>query len=553
MKVNKQILNGAPMILGALFIPLLKTQYLWDNFTVIKWFAVYTLALLSLPLLLSYKKLSLPQLPKWAWFCFLIATLLFLGHIVANQTHWFSSFTADRLSLVVLTLYFFNYFRQNKNGFQWLWLPTLISTALVVIWGLIQVSQVRGFGDDFSSSFGNTNMTGQFLGFSILIQLFAIPWSEQKQSIKILRLAVLFITVTYLTLLMCRSVSLGLAFCAPLLFLKNSRRQFFTLIGTAALAVALGIFLRAQPAESLQRTKQFELANDTTNQRLSMWKQSLKIVMDHPFGIGPGAYEFGAVPYAINTEMPPKEDLVYKSPHNEILRILVEDGVPFFLIMLPLWLLLILSVVKKPLTSEAVFYLAFAILWGSETFFQFPFENSYPSFLFTVMAGRALSFRGEQHSKHTVAIKSAAALALLCLFYLSYQIMTSKYLEATAFGNAEKNKEACETYPDNWRPCLEYAKFNIERRNWYEADRVLRMVLGHTPYNFPAIKIWGVLAARTGHIQESCEILWIYDQIFSGKSSVHDKLMPTCAEVITRLSHYNVKEIYPKPLPKLSF
>ena len=550
--MSQKFLNWAPLFLGALFIPLLKTQYLFDYFTVIKWFAVHTLALIALVHLFFLKEFPKPKLPSWVWLALSIAALIFVWHLIQGHTRLISMPVAERISLTVLCFYFFILFRQKKLDLKPLFYGTLISTSIVVIYGLYQIFSMTSAGQDFSSTFGNTNMTAQFLGFSLLIQVFSQPWEEKKHSKwNYLRMVILFLTVVYLTMLMCRSIFLGLALCTPFLFFKTAKTRAFLLCALAVAAFALGIFLRAKPAEQLQRTKQFELKNDTTNERFHIWKQSLSIVQDKPFGMGPAAYEFGSAPYAINTELPPREDLIYRSPHNEFLRFSVEDGILFLFLMVCVWGWLLFAAVKRPFTFESMFLLAFATLWITETIFQFPFENAYPTFLFSVMAGRALSINGESKKIPPYFVRAFSAALFAALLFVGGRMLYSKYHEATANGDAEKNLIACQAYPDNWRSCLAYSRIAMDAKKWKEAEETLRMILDRNPYNFSAIQMWSVLAFQTNHPNEGCVSLWIFDQIFSGRSSMHDKLMQYCKEPAAKLSEIGLPRLYPVPFPKL--
>ena len=554
MRSKLEYLNWAPLLIGAFFIPLLHTEMLYDHFSVIKWFAVNSLAILCLAHLLTFKKFPSPYFPNWAWSALGLSIVIFIMHFVLDHTRLVNFPLADRLSLLVLIYYFFIFFKSNKVDFKLLFYPTIAASTLVTLYGLYQVATMKATTDDFSSTFGNTNMTAQFLGFAILVQLFSIPWDEKRfAKLNLLRCFVFFISTVYLTLLMCRSISLGLIVCTPFLFLKLRPTRATFLCALAALAIATGVFLRAKPAESLQRTKQFELQNATTNQRWVMWSQSVRLLQDHPLGIGPASYEFGSIPYMINTDFPPQENLVFKSPHNEFLRFAVEDGIPFLFLMAAVWIWLLSTRIKKPWDTESVFYMVFAVLWLTEMSFQFPFENAYPSFLICIVAGRALAMNPLGKDLNPWLIRGCGALILCTLTFLASRMFYGKYLEGAAKGQMAIEKAACEVYPDNWRPCIAYAVNAMETNQWSAADETLRGVLERTPYNFAAIKAWGILGLRTHYKQQGCAAIWIYDQIFSSKSTIRPALEKHCSEESKKLLSIGLYQIYPKPLPKLNF
>ena len=62
--------------------------------------------------------------------------------------------------------------------------------------------------------------------------------------------------------------------------------------------------------------------------RLALWSDSLRLVRDHPLGVGAGDFEHAFVPYQARGRLEPQETVVFRSPHNEYLRFLAEDGAP---------------------------------------------------------------------------------------------------------------------------------------------------------------------------------------------------------------------------------
>ena len=546
------ILSRAPLFLGALIIPLLRTELIFDNFTYIKWFGVYVVALLATCGLLSHKNIPVPKLPVWCW-CFLgFAVAIFAAHLFCAQTSVVSFSVVDRISLIALCFYFFTFFRQQNNGLQLLFMPTLLATVATIAWGSYQIF-VSGIGDDYSASFGNTNMAGQFLGFSIIIQSFISPSGKKSKWFEGLRFAIFFLSISYMTILMCRSIFLGLIICYPLLFLKKPKRRVFILTAAILAAILFGLFVRSHRVQVFQRAKQFALYNPTSQQRLNLYKQSLRIIRDHPLGIGPGAYEFGSIPYAMNTDLPPREDQIFRSPHNEVLRFSVEDGIPYVLLMTAVIIFIFASVILPTarISEDSIFFIAFGIIWLFETLFQFPFENAYPAFLFTVVAGSALSKNGESDCHFPLIAKALATAALIAISFLGSRIIYSKYLEANSGGNMAGYQRSCDAFADNWRACLTFAKGKIEQHDWQSADLLIRSVLNKTPYNFSAIRIWSVLAFRSKHFDEGCYAEWIYDQIFSEHSGLHGNLLSLCPEESEKLAKIGMSNLYPKPLPNL--
>ena len=115
-----KFINWAPLFLGALLIPVLNTKYLFDHFTVIKWFAVYVLAMIAIVTIFTYKKISVPKFPNWVSLFLGGAALIFVWHMLQGHTRFIHSPTADRLSIVALCFYFFLVWGMRWSIWQWI-------------------------------------------------------------------------------------------------------------------------------------------------------------------------------------------------------------------------------------------------------------------------------------------------------------------------------------------------------------------------------------------------------------------------------------------------
>ena len=128
--------------------------------------------------------------------------------------------------------------------------------------------------------------------------------------------------------------------------------------------------------------------------RLAVWSDTLRLVRDRPLGVGAGNFEQAFIPYALGGGTRPDEALVFRSPHNEYLRVLAEEGLVTSALLAALLLGLARALSRSPtvaswrsppgrLLASALVFLAI------EAFFQFPFEMAFPSLTAAVALGLA--------------------------------------------------------------------------------------------------------------------------------------------------------------------
>ena len=63
-----------------------------------------------------------------------------------------------------------------------------------------------------------------------------------------------------------------------------------------------------------------------------------------------------------------------------------------------------------------------------------------------------------------------------------------------------------------------------------EARARLVRVLQEAPYYHPAVRLLGEIAIRDGDRQGACLYLWVYDQLFRGRSAAHYLLRRWCGD-----------------------
>ena len=188
------------------------------------------------------------------------------------------------------------------------------------------------------STFGNKNILAEFLGFSLVLFLAFIDSNDLKlkYSLKVLSAAL----IVYLYFLECRSVFLALLVTCAFLLIRK-RLKFRTLQEILCYAAVLFALLHLPKPGFItinnvsQIKVEFPLLPSTiTNptcrsfslfERINFWKASWKMIQDHPWGVGSDRFDYAFLPYKMQF-MPLREQEIEKSPHNEYLRFLSEEG-----------------------------------------------------------------------------------------------------------------------------------------------------------------------------------------------------------------------------------
>ena len=104
----------------------------------------------------------------------------------------------------------------------------------------------------------------------------------------------------------------------------------------------------------------------------------------------------------------------------------------------------------------------------------------------------------------------------------------SYFLGSVDRDNASNIRVACAIYPPNWRACLHEAMMDSKAGNFDRAQFLVDRILTKYPYFYPYLKAASVLAAFEGNTEQSCDYLRRYDQVFYGKSSLHEMLEKNC-------------------------
>lgn len=559
------------LVLGLVLLqPLVLHPQFVDPFTPLKWLILYILALVSgvSLLLIPPGKFRFPILSPWTRFSLFGVGLGVFGSMLANPGGNYEQHILDWASFALLLGACFQQSVSNPGKsfsaeFRW---PMWIATLCVVCFGFTQffgIELMDGLVKNAfpSSVFGYQNVTAEFIG--ILLVLFYLsdrPDSKKYQSkIYWIQFSLIISGQIYLFLLASRSAliatgvacffgrairvregkwapSLWLA-CLPLLSLafvekgwvpESARDLWSSMFAQGSLPV-----LSQAPAVSLAQIKR-----GNVEIRKIRWANTVGMIRENPWGVGPGGYEFGYVPYHARVSRDPEsnETMVVRSPHNAYLEWLAEAGwgAGGFL-----WVALAAGIArfftlfraKSVLSHLHPEMLGLVIYFLLDAFFSFPLENPSP---FLVAAAALGWHRGQgrhvQGSRWSVALsKGGSAVLLGVVLVLGFNYFISEIAE-THPDSLEWLTVGCERFPSNWRVCLAKSQLEMRTKNWAAAESTVRKVLVAQPYHFTALRIASMAQFELGKTREACSLLIKYDELFQGESSAHAERVQMCWE-----------------------
>jgi len=453
-----------------------------------------------------------------------------------------------RASFLLLAISSFWYFRRNHLGTTALETGVTIAAAAVITMGSLQFAGLWPLpwwpgGDRCSATFGNVNMAAQFVGLAVLVRLSrpGVPRGAPAAGFMTEALAAGGLAYVYLA----ATRSVGLALGVAMLFLASVRRlPPARFLRVAAGAVAL-VFLVLHPWTGDRGRARAELRaskDQTVHMRVAVWSDTLDLIHDHPFGVGAGSFEPAFIPYALGGRSRPDERMVYRSPHNEYLRVLAEHGLIGAGLLATLLVLLVRELHRSPLIARwrsdaGVLIGSCGAFLAVEAFFQFPFEMAVPALLASVLLGLAwacvepapglalpVTHSRGRHGRTGNVATVLVALALACGLG---RIVAADYLSVVR-RDAPSLARACAWDGSRVRACLD-AAWLFDRAGHYEAARrLIDGLLQRSPYFFPAIKLRGELALAGGDLAGACRDLEAYDAMFGGRSSVSALVRQRC-------------------------
>jgi O-antigen ligase len=518
-------------------VPLAACPAFWDQFTTVKWYALSAIGA-SWFLVEAAAGLRWPSFLRGratSWSAALAAALL-VGGSLRSGVAWAMPVLAERLAFLLVALAAFGYFRRRGLGFAPLALAAAAAAAAVILLGLAQLLGWRPLpfltaGDQRSASFGNVNLAAQFVGLAVL---FALAAPASSRGLRLAREALLAGGLVYLWFLFSRSALLGLA--AGLAALLFSRRLALLAVTRSAAAAALCIVLLGQlgpPGLRAPGPEKTAAKALSIRMRLDVWASTLHLVADHPLGVGTGNFGDAFIPYQLGLETVGDPAVLFRSPHNEVLRLVAEGGLPFATLTGFLLVALLRRVrVRRadvPPPARGLLAAAGAFL-AVESCFQFPLATAFGALCAATLLGLALAAvesPPEDGSGGRLPAALVPVAGVLCLAGAACSAC-SELLFVNRRDDLRAQALACRLDARNLPACVTAAWLHGRTGQGGRGRQLLLQVLDRSPYYFPAIRLLGEEAEMRGDRPEACLALWTYDQLLRGRSPVHDRVGALC-------------------------
>jgi hypothetical protein len=558
------------VVVAFLAVALAASPLFADQFTSVKWYVLEAISFLwvlaELPHLRTWPVRSRPANIALG----LLATLVVAGSLRQGPA-WAMDPLAARAAFVFVALASFSSFRRTGSALGPLrWAAAVVATAVFVV-GFDQLAGWNPLswltaGDHVSATFGNVNMAAQALALCLVILLAAgedpVP-SRRPRGVLALVALIVAAGLAYLQALGTRSVFLALAAALLCLFFLE-RRTLVGLAAAAAIVLAVVQFLpgASKPPKSVGTSA---TKRESVRLRRAVWSDTLRLVRDHPLGVGAGNFEQAFIPYALGGRTRPGESLVFRSPHNEYQRLLAEEGLVASALVAALVAMIALALHRRLAfagwrSPPGRLVASVAVFLAVEGFFQFPFEMAFPALTAAVtlgLAGAALPVGDDSRSPTgwRLAVLAGVAVASLALVRVAW----AEALQVAGEYDAGMLEEACRLDPRRLEACVQGAWLRVRAGDHETPRRALAEVLARAPHYFPAIKLLGEMAMAEGDTARGCRYLGLYDALFDGRSGIHDRLAEACSpaalEAVRRevpVPHYRTFPFAPGDSPSFS-
>lgn len=479
------------------------------------------------------KTLILPKLPNALFYILGCTLLVAVMNSDLHNVPLLSYENTRRFIFWGLTILFFNVFcAQKEKAFIKIENAICLSSAAFSILSLFRY--ILNPEEQPYFTFGNINLSAEFIGFSLVFQLNALArsWKKYEKSIGLNLLTALSLTYIYFT--NCRSVLIATYLIIVATFYLNKKlwKEFVKLLALSALmifSVKIIFFIfypdlvMVTPIE-----KQFSC-------RWLLYLNTVKMIIENPLGAGVGQYEFASIPYVGNLIPATRETVLFLSPHDEFLHFLAEDGVILsllFFLSVCTFLYFYGKDVKKIFIEHPAF-IYFSIVIFVQALFQFPLIEPLPYFITTIMVGYFFSIIRMDHTIYTLTNGIKAILfSLNFLAFMIFTIYFSSIYVSVNFPHSEKlNKLVCSFGDRNWLSCLNVASSRIADGDYDTAESYALRTLNWQPLNYQGIKMLGFSLLYQGNRRKACKTFKQYDSLFENQSSLHELFLKECGDI----------------------
>lgn len=532
--LHRRVAQGVAFT-GFLAIPLAACPALWDQFVTVKWYTLEALAALWLLAEAAAPPVAVPRLVRENGLLVLLAAALALASILRAGPAAAVAPLVERASVAALAVCAYRAWRRGGallEAARWATLPAL---AVVTALGFVQLAgrdplATLSAGDHRGSTFGNANMAAQYAAMAVL--LLAATARRSPRARAGVDAVVMAAATVWLVFLGTRSVLLALAVSAAALAagVRGRMRAGVAVAACIMAAAAAGTLLLSDAQMRAPKTESARL-------RLHVWADTLRMVRDHPLGVGAGNFEDAYRPYQATGAGFVDERQVYRHPHDEYLRIAAEEGLPQLVLLIVLAVRLALALrrrwaqVPPPARRLIAGWAAFLVM---ESVFQFPLALPFPLLAAALLMGLALAVVDDGAAVpaqgRALPWRIGAVAAAVLLAVGAWRSAWSERLFVAARTDVLAQERACALDARNLPACVMAAWLHGAAADLPRARAMLASVLERAPHYPPAVKLLAEQAMVAGDRDAACVYMAAYEALFRRESTLHADFLSTCDE-----------------------
>jgi O-antigen ligase len=531
------------LLLTAVFlIPFLRCSLFYRPFAEIKWIALYAIAFVVLLFaviksVVGKRMIEIPKVsPVFWWGAFLILLNQVIVQIAHSQP-LMNDYWVDRVSFLVFFILAFNLQSRDAQFYKRLVRAAVFSVTAFTIGFLFTLLFRSPTTNELALSLGNINMAAQFLSFSLPFVFIELMEARKERSSLVQNLlsALLVLIYTAVFFTACRSCWIGslgvLAYFALARRIFSFKRIAVMVASVVMLILSIHAFSLVKPSSATEffsaKVQNYSRATGMSG-RGDAWKQTLRMISDHPFGIGPDRFQMSFLEYQIANHMKTEEGIFWPSPHDEALRILSEEGWAglLFFAMAAGALLWFLFQSSESYGIARTLLIATLIVWVPELIFQFPLAMANSMVILALVLG---SVCGLCASTSRIQISRALPLcALLMVAMIGGSHAVFRTLERKYPNDRRWTDLACRMSPSYWQACVNAIGLNMMYGYSDRAHQIVDQILDNYPNHYPTLKAAGNIAFFENDKRSGCGYLTRYDAIFDSRSSLHPQLEKLC-------------------------
>ena len=435
------------------------------------------------------------------------------------------SHLGDRVCFIILTIFFLNNaIESGQNFLNQIRLP-LIGSILFTL-ASYALEHFKQFGPKFIvdqdrsvASFGNVNMLTQGLNLQLVLFTLTSNWNRKHiiQTLGLLAAISLVATMGMARSALIFQILFQLILSTMLLGNSKSARLFLL----PMIILFFGLYRYLQNDNYFDPGSRTQLIQDTFH-----------LIQEFPLGVGPGNFPFNILPFQQMTQNGIHEFILVKSPHNEFLRFVAEDGFFYALLIYFFFINLFLKNRSTFTTdkSKSLFFWSMLLLFTIETLLQFPFENPLPFVGLALFSSLLLSHQG------TLRVKlNKISLVTFILFFIvaltSFSRLYNRLGNRLFTENKRLDRFLCRASVEFWPTCIRRSKQLEHDGSIDPAIEAIQSGLLLQNNNYFLFREWIILQFKKDNIKKACHAFHIYNSLFENhRSSLTQPLGKTCGD-----------------------